>query len=47
MPLMIKLNRNVVRVNLCLDNVHFITVYKYNNIKTFFEYVKMIAYLSI
>lgn len=27
MPLMIKLNRNVVRVYLCLDNGHFITVY--------------------
>ena len=27
MPLMIKLNRNVVRVYLCLDNDHFITVY--------------------
>lgn len=26
MPLMIKLNRNVVRVYLCLDNGHFITV---------------------
>ena len=28
MPLMIKLNRNVVRVYLCLDNGHFITVDK-------------------
>jgi len=28
MPLMIKLNRNVVRVYLCLDNGHFITVYE-------------------
>ena len=27
MPLMIKLNRNVVSVYLCLDNGHFITVY--------------------
>ena len=27
MPLMIKLNRKVVRVYLCLDNGHFITVY--------------------
>ena len=27
MPLMIKLNRNVVRVYLCLDNGHFITVF--------------------
>ena len=27
MPLMIKLNRNVVRVYLCLDYGHFITVY--------------------
>ena len=27
MPLMIKLNRNVVRVYSCLDNGHFITVY--------------------
>ena len=27
MPLMIKLNRNVVRVYLCLDNGHFITGY--------------------
>lgn len=26
MPLMIKLNRNVVRVYLCLDNGRFITV---------------------
>ena len=26
MPLLIKLNRNVVRVYLCLDNGHFITV---------------------
>lgn len=29
MPLMIKLNRNVVRVYLCLDNGHFITVLAY------------------
>lgn len=29
MPLMIKLNRNVVRVYLCLDNGHFITVFRY------------------
>ena len=29
MPLMIKLNRNVVRVYSCLDNGHFITEYKY------------------
>ena len=27
MPLMIKLNRNIVRVDLCLDNGHFITVF--------------------
>ena len=27
MPLMIKLNRNVVIVYLCLDNGHFITVF--------------------
>lgn len=31
MPLMIKLNRNVVRVYLCLDNGHFITVYQKGN----------------
>ena len=29
MPLMIKLNRNIVRVDLCLDNGHFITVFEY------------------
>ena len=29
MPLMIKLNRNIVRVDLCLDNGHFITVIIY------------------
>ena len=28
MPLMIKLNRNIVRVDLCLDNGHFITVFR-------------------
>ena len=26
MPLMIKLNRNIMKVDLCLDNGHFITV---------------------
>ena len=26
MPLMIKLNRNIMKVYLCLDNGHFITV---------------------
>lgn len=26
MPLMIKLNRNIMKINLCLDNGHFITV---------------------
>ena len=26
MPLMIKLNRNIMKVYLCLDNCHFITV---------------------
>ncbi|MGN8643555.1 zinc ribbon domain-containing protein [Catenibacterium mitsuokai] len=26
MPLMIKLNRNIMKVYLCLDNDHFITV---------------------
>ena len=26
MPLMIKLNRNIMKVYLCLDNSHFITV---------------------
>ena len=26
MPLMIKLNRNIMKVDLCLDNSHFITV---------------------
>lgn len=29
MPLMIKLNRNIMKVDLCLDNGHFITVIKY------------------
>ena len=29
MPLMIKLNRNIVRVDLCLDNGHFITGFLY------------------
>ena len=28
MPLMIKLNRNIMKVDLCLDNGHFITVIK-------------------
>ena len=28
MPLMIKLNRNIMKVYLCLDNGHFITVDK-------------------
>ena len=27
MPLMIKLNRNIMKVDLCLDNGHFITVF--------------------
>lgn len=27
MPLMIKLNRNIMKVYLCLDNGHFITVF--------------------
>ena len=26
MPLMIKLNKNIMKVDLCLDNGHFITV---------------------
>ena len=26
MPLMIKLNRNIMKIDLCLDNGHFITV---------------------
>ena len=29
MPLMIKLNRNIMKVDLCLDNGHFITGEKY------------------
>lgn len=29
MPLMIKLNRNIMKVDLCLDNGHFITVIIY------------------
>lgn len=33
MPLMIKLNRNVVSVYLCLDNGHFITVYLFSEEK--------------
>lgn len=32
MPLMIKLNRNIMKVYLCLDNGHFITVDRLNNI---------------
>ena len=28
MPLMIKLNRNIMKVDLCLDNGHFITVFR-------------------
>ena len=27
MPLMIKLDRNIMKVDLCLDNGHFITVF--------------------
>gem|GEM_PF-4926221 len=26
MPLIIKLNRNIMKIDLCLDNGHFITV---------------------
>ena len=31
MPLMIKLNRNIMKVYLCLDNGHFITVERYQH----------------
>lgn len=31
MPLMIKLNRNIMKVYLSLDNGHFITGYEQNN----------------
>lgn len=44
MPLMIKLNRNVVRVYLCLDNGHFITAFYINN---FFEKSAIYIYLLI
>ena len=33
MPLMIKLNRNIMKVDLCLDNGHFITVFDRENKK--------------
>ena len=43
MPLMIKLNRNIMKINLCLDNGHFITVIKieYNIFyqEAFYEYL--------
>ena len=32
MPLMIKLNRNIMKVDLCLDNGHFITVFPAKNL---------------
>ena len=32
MPLMIKLNRNIMKVDLCLDNGHFITVIVINEV---------------
>ena len=32
MPLMIKLNRNIMKVYLSLDNGHFITVFKLKKI---------------
>ena len=41
MPLMIKLNRNIVRVDLCLDNGHFITVFSLLKSLIFFENIPL------
>lgn len=41
MPLMIKLNRNIMKVYLSLDNGHFITVELENKVKSHSSYKKV------
>lgn len=47
MPLMIKLNRNIMKVDLCLDNGHFITVFIFTGMTKLFPSASQVLMISL